>query len=67
MNYEDLKRLVKDEITQREEEGCDVAKAQEANMFGTTRSIGKRSFWIRRFPARYTNKIRRNLHLCEKS
>jgi ADP-ribosylglycohydrolase len=30
MRHEDLERLVKDEITQRREEGCDVTKAQEA-------------------------------------
>lgn len=30
MNYEELERLVKDEIIQREEEGCDVSEAREA-------------------------------------
>jgi ADP-ribosylglycohydrolase len=30
MKYEDLKQLVKDEIVQRKEEGCNVTKAQEA-------------------------------------
>jgi len=30
MNYEELEKLVKDEITQREEEGCDVSEAKEA-------------------------------------
>jgi ADP-ribosylglycohydrolase len=30
MKYEDLKQLVKDEIVQRKEEGCNVTKAQKA-------------------------------------